>query len=77
MSTPPPPTQYGESPGRTSVSVASSRASSIPMSYSMDSEGASLTQPPTSNIGGVGRDISSLLQCIWRAAKDMKDLEER
>jgi len=53
MSTP----QYGESPGRTSVSVASSRASSIPMSYSMDSEGASLTQPPTSNnIGGVGRE---------------------
>jgi len=57
MSTPPPPTQYGESPGRTSVSVASSRASSIPMSYSMDSEGASLTQPPNSNnIGGVGRE---------------------
>ena len=57
MSTPPPPTQYGESPGRTSVSVASSRASSIPMSYSMDSEGASLTHPPTSNIqGGVGRE---------------------
>ena len=56
MSTPPPPTQYGESPGRTSVSVASSRASSIPMSYSMDSEGASLTQPPTSNIQGVGRE---------------------
>jgi len=52
MSTP----QYGESPGRTSASVASSRASSIPMSYSMDSEGASLTQPPTSNIQGVGRE---------------------
>ena len=56
MSTPPPPTQYGESPGRTSASVASSRASSIPMSYSMDSEGASLTQPPNSNIRGVGRE---------------------
>jgi len=52
MSTP----QYGESPGRTSASVASSRASSIPMSYSMDSEGASLTQPPNSNIQGVGRE---------------------
>jgi len=56
MSTPPPPTQHGESPGRTSASVASSRASSIPMSYSMDSEGASLTQPPNSNIQGVGRE---------------------
>ena len=61
MSTPPPPTQYGESPARTSVSVASSRASSIPMSYSMDSEGASLTQPPTSDIQGGGESPPSNL----------------